>query len=417
MFFPLSVKDIVRDPFDPASRIDREISDRSRRLALGTRIEDDFQSLSSAMVVATGKGKYLRVLNAVTNNSPLPEYTAQLLKEVVFGDEQPTIVELQTMQTDIALAQSSAIEQLKSSAGKYVDRLLFVSVTQPEFAFTKNHQKTQWPVLLSAPQVLAENTGLSVISSFANRDILAGGTGQGLDALPAWILFADRNYRIASKNRILFRIGQTARAYFLPASDGIDSDLPDIKIASCPGLNRFDSIGSESKHSINLDELQRLNLDGNDLEIDSEKLEQLVRSGQISNSDFVRSCVVNLVNHVSDKIKSELPASTNVGEIVVHAEPEILGTFANQFRRAWPATNVYDGFGWDISNSHLQPILAATLGILSVDQLPANIPWVTGAYSQKVLGTITPGSPTNWRQLLREMADFQPPVMRLRDAV
>lgn len=417
MFFPLSVKDVVRDPFDPASRIDREISDRNRRLALGTCLKNDFQSLSAAMVVATGKGKHLRILDAVTTNSPLPEFTTRLLREAVFGQKPPTMAELQTLQTDIALAQAAAVEQLKSSAGKYVDRLLVVSVTQPDLALSKHHKDSQWPISLSAPHVLAEHTGLSVVSSFANRDILAGGTGRGLDALPAWILFADRNCRIASKNRILFCIGQTARAYYLPASDGIDSDLPEIRIASCDGLNRFDSIRHTDRQATELDDLQKLNLNGIDLELDSEQLSQLIRSRKISKSDFVRSSIVNIVNDISRLIKTQSSPSANVDEIVVQADPELIGTFANQFRRAWAATNVYDGFGWDISNSHLQPILAATLGILSIDQLPANIPWLTGAYSQKVLGTITPGSPANWRQLLREMADFQPPVMRLRDAV
>ena len=416
MFFPLSVKDVVRDPFDPSGRIDREISDRSRRLALGTCLSDDLSSVTSALVVATGKGKYLRILNAITTKHPLPDFTQQLLRQTAIGDEYPALEDLLTIQSDIALVQASAIEELKCFAGKYVDRLLAISVTQPDRFLQRATNTSLSPIQYTDPHNLAEQTGLSVISSFANRDILAGGNGQNLDALPAWILFSDRHQRIASTNRVLFIVGQMARAFFLPASDGIDNDLPDIRVASCPGMSRFQDINENEK--IELDQFNQLNLAGTECDPDTNGcLLKLYNASEISKADYVRSSVVQIVDQLSNQIKQQLPRSRTIDEIVVATAPQIMGTFANQFRRNWPGANVYDGFGWDGCDNHLEPILSATLGILCVDQLPANIPWITGAQSQKVLGRLTPGSPANWRQLLRDMADFQPPVMRLRDAV
>ena len=416
MFFPLSVQDVVRDPFDPAGRIDREISDRSRRLAVGTTISDDLHSVVSALVVTTGKGKYLRILSATTSKHNLPEFTSELLIQVASGELQPDIVELQNLQTDITMVQAAAIEELKASAGKYVDRLLAASVTQPDL-FPGQRPRTALAAFdLSHAQLLAEQTGLSIVSSFAQRDILAGGNGLNLDALPAWILFSDRSHRVASTNRVLFDIGRQARAFFLPASDGIDSDLPDVRFAATVGLERFTDFLRQ--HDLSLDDLHRLNLNSTPGSgIDHDSLNRPQQSPAITRADHVRSRVVSLVKEISQQISEEVPASTPIDEIVIATDPRIMGTFANQFRRNWPKTNVFDGFGWDGCSNHLQPILAATLGVLSLDQLPANIPWITGAHSQKVLGTLTPGSPSNWRQLLRDMADFQPPVMRLRDAV
>ena len=57
------------------------------------------------------------------------------------------------------------------------------------------------------------------------------------------------------------------------------------------------------------------------------------------------------------------------------------------------------------------------MGLLYIDQMPANIPWLTGADSQRILGRLTPGRPGSWRQLIRSMADFHPPAMKLKDAV
>ena len=35
----------------------------------------------------------------------------------------------------------------------------------------------------------------------------------------------------------------------------------------------------------------------------------------------------------------------------------------------------------------------------------------------RTLGNLVPGRPANWRKLVMEMADFQPPAMKLKDAV
>ncbi len=72
-------------------------------------------------------------------------------------------------------------------------------------------------------------------------------------------------------------------------------------------------------------------------------------------------------------------------------------------------------FGFDAGT--LQAAFAAILGTMHIDQMPANLTWLTGADVPRILGRLTPGSSTAWRRLLREMADYHPAAMRLRDVV
>ena len=62
-------------------------------------------------------------------------------------------------------------------------------------------------------------------------------------------------------------------------------------------------------------------------------------------------------------------------------------------------------------------LMASLLGFMHIDQMAANMPSLTGAHQQRILGRLTPGRPNSWRNLLREMADHEPSAMKLRDAV
>jgi hypothetical protein len=59
----------------------------------------------------------------------------------------------------------------------------------------------------------------------------------------------------------------------------------------------------------------------------------------------------------------------------------------------------------------------ALLGLLHLDQIPANATGITGARIPRVLGRLTPGSLTNWNRLVRELANARPSVVALRSAM
>jgi anhydro-N-acetylmuramic acid kinase len=86
-------------------------------------------------------------------------------------------------------------------------------------------------------------------------------------------------------------------------------------------------------------------------------------------------------------------------------------------QRMMPAASIDNVEALGVTGDYFSAVLVAALGAMHVDQMPANLPWLTGAEMPRILGRLTPGSPKQWRMLLREMADYHPAAMRLRDAV
>ncbi len=420
MIFPFSNRHTFRDPFDPARQIDREVADRSRRLAIGLSLEADWRTVSGALIAVEGKGKYLHVLHAHSCCRKLPETATGILTKLASNSE-PSWLDIKAVRSDIAQVQIELVDELKRHAGKYVDRLLIVAISDPGLWIADGEPVGSYFPICD-PNPIADVTGISIVDSFPNRDIAAGGTGRQLHPLPVWILLADRARIQASQNRILFSINESADAYFLPASDGLDVEIPKIRFASCSGLSRFRQILSNCQPDTIPQRIQRLNVDGkfnpeiaDDLNVDD--LLQVAAERSISLSDCVRTLIVQMVNMISDQIIVQMGDAGPNPQVVVDCVPDLLGTFVNQFRRRWPNAQGLGKFFDGSEAGRLSAILTGILGVMGIDQLPANIPWITGANAQRTLGRFTPGAPSNWRQLLKEMADFQPPAMRLRDAV
>jgi hypothetical protein len=65
----------------------------------------------------------------------------------------------------------------------------------------------------------------------------------------------------------------------------------------------------------------------------------------------------------------------------------------------------------------LAPATAAMLALLHLDQIPANLPELTGASAPRILGRLTPGSPGAWRRLLLDMTSANTATLPLRRAV
>jgi 1,6-anhydro-N-acetylmuramate kinase len=59
----------------------------------------------------------------------------------------------------------------------------------------------------------------------------------------------------------------------------------------------------------------------------------------------------------------------------------------------------------------------AMLTLMAADQIPSNLPSLTGSDTSRPLGRITPGSVSAWQQLLNEMTLSKPAARNLRSAV
>lgn len=367
---------------DPAARIDRVLQDRSHRLVIGVAISQSVDRLQCALMMTDGHGKFLRLRHVVGNEVELPSVVQETWAQICASDVR-SLEQVRQFMSELADFQAQAIESVSLHAGKYVDRVLAVAMTDPGL-WVKDFDGSRVYCPLSDSQRVADLTGLTVMDSFPVNDILSGGRGGPLAPLPLWLAFADRQQRVANEQRVVVFADETIRAFLLPASDGHDADLPAVEMFSGDiedlpgaierGLERI--WGRQRRQSTLIEESVSTNTTS------------IMRPLRVKVWIFGTSEPKNAV----EKILRKTPI---ISQIVTQGEMESLG----------------------VSDTTYQGTVAGLLGLLHVDQLQANVPWITGAASQRVLGRLTPGTPSNWRQLVREMSDYRPPAMKLRDAV
>ncbi len=359
---------------DPAARIDRVLQDRSHRLVIGLAVNPTVSALQCVLMMTDGHGKFLRLRHVAGQTFPIPETIRNSWQSVSASRDNPTLKSTRQFMSEMADFQSQAIESVKRHAGKYVDRILAVAQTDPGL-WVEDFDGRKIYCALSDSQRVADLTGLTVIDNFPVNDVLSGGSGAPLEPLPLWLAFADRHERVASEHRIVILAAEQIRAFLLPASDGLDAELPPIGLVQAPKIDFADALAKA------LDLLQR-------------KTTQRLRSGPLPT---VGKTLIFGDEEQKSAIKTMLTQRSLVGEItsVHHQVAESRG----------------------VDDDSIRATIAGLLGILHIDQMQGNLPWLTGATDQRVLGRLTPGTPSNWRQLVREMSDFSPPAMKLKDAI
>lgn len=347
-------------------KLDRYALLNSARLFAGLRLSGDFSCLSGGLIVTEGRGKHLRVTHAETQGARLPDsLAADLQKQAAAPNGQwPALL------ADLAQFQASEFDRLKCLAGKFVDRILCLAVSDPGFWLRDFDGRLTY---LSAcdPNTLSNLTGVSVIDAFPARDLAAGGSGQALEALPLWLWLADRPRKAAqhSSGLVLVTPQGSTTGWFLPGSDGLDEIVPEIG---------------------------RLSLE----------------SSQIAAGQLARA-LATFFRHSATPASLPLSVIHYAGQ---HADDERVATEVADLLGV-RTTPLFSSDAGSPPTAEAEVVATALLGALFVDQMPANVPLLSGAAVQRLLGRITPGTPASWRNLLINMTDSHPPTMKLRDAV
>ena len=273
----------------------------------------------------------------------------------VYRATAPNAFDLQFLLRDLADAQTLVVEQLKQEAGKYVDHVLAISVSDPGLWFSDFDGKQQYMPMCD-PTTIAETTGITVIDALPKRDLAVGGSGRPLAALPLWVILADRNPKVADTDCVLVDFTKPLpETFWLPASDGLDALVPKIK-------------------------WQKADPDAT--------ADEVVAKATLANPR------ANLFVHVDPANPPSQQSTASWMDLPHQRLTEVIGETVN-----------------------LDALVAALLGMFHIDQLPGNLPNLTGARSQRILGRLTPGRPSNWRQLIRAMAQHHPAPMKLKDAI
>lgn len=467
MLFPFSIHRSPDELENPGDRIDRHLADRTQRLSAGLAIGSDFRSVTGTLLITRGRGKYLRVNHARSVETRIAETTAAECRRIAMAraaNEVVSSTRLAQISYDLANFQAVTAEKLKAQAGKYVDRLLSLAVCDPGYWTTDFDGQVSYTSLCDGPR-LAELSGLTVIDSFPSRDLAVGGNGKPLDALPLWLLLADRNSRIARHHIGVFSVGSTTDIFILPPSDGLDTEVPPIRFEQAPGTNLIKLLIDQLQHDTNPGVQSDVNsVDISNLYVNGKRHLPLIAAwrrlvneywppttttsfttrvqpksicefnskfvpiarefqttDQLSFPTLLRSAVTLLVESIQERINGgdrriDVSNRIHLERIWVGAEQKYEASLINQVQQLFSNSDVKSTADLGIS-CDTSAVVSAILGLMFIDQMPANIPWITGAESQRILGRLTPGRPSVWRQLLMEMADFQPPAMKLSDAV
>ena len=468
-----------RKPLEnPADRIERALLDRTRRLMAGLSVDEEFKQVSGSLVVARGRGKSNRVLFCDSVVEPIPDVIRDNCLEIV--QSEAVGPDFRSCIGELADVQAKVVESLKRKAAKYVDRILAISVTDPGLWQSDFDGVKHYTSFCDATR-LAERTGVSVIDAWPDRDIAVGGKGYPLEPLGLWLLLTDRNQRIARQVNVVVRIEEQTTGYVFPPSDGLDAEVPNLSSVQTQGMDLIDGLqkvlsldslspakvrqllvsGVHSKKLIDqwsqidaskpdctVRMLESVNNPGNET-LSTEELLCTAMNWISGNCEgMVRTSLrrlkiehaqrrVDLKHRIAtapelrvsskgllDAFDDSTPDFSKPGKILIDA-PDLIGdAFVSHLQNQFPDAQVTGSWQTQLgvaapSQDRVDPpsLIAAMLGFLHVDQMPANIPTMTGARQQRILGRLTPGRPNSWRNLLREMADHEPPAMKLRDAV
>jgi anhydro-N-acetylmuramic acid kinase len=282
---------------------------------------------------------------------------------------------------------------------------------------------------LGMAAVVAERTGITTVSDLHSRDMATGGQGAPLAALADYLLF-----RHPQENRILIHLGGVAQIVYLPAGSKIHEVLG-FDAGPCnrllDGLIHHVTGGREA-----LDSGGKHAVQGRCVEPLLEKWcglpylkrrppKSLSRHGLIE--DLIAQAV-ELARQGTCQLHDLLCTATHfVAKCITASIHRFIPHEREATRVFLSGGGIRNGFLWHILEQQLAPLSlartdqaeissearksseAAVLAALTTDGVPANLPSATGTAAARLLGSITPGSPTNWARCLAWMLSQTPP--------
>jgi anhydro-N-acetylmuramic acid kinase len=276
---------------------------------------------------------------------------------------------------------------------------------------------------LGMAAVVAERTGVTTVSDFRCRDLAAGGLGVPLTALVDHLLFHQ-----PQESLTLVHLGGVATVVHLPAGGRLQ-DVIGFEAGPCNGLldglmrqltggrEGFDNGGKHAVQGCCIEPLLQRWLAHPYLQRRPPK--SLPR--QAFGEEFAVQAV-QLARQMNKGLHDLLCTATHfVARGVTTALRRLLPQGSVR-RVLLSGGGVRNGLLWHLLAEQMQgAVLDRTdragvpadarqavgfglLAALTVDGVPANVPSATGAAGARLLGSLTPGSSTNWARCLAWMA-------------
>lgn len=392
--------------------------------------------VDAAFLELDGIGHELRVRPIQALAYPYPADLRELLGHVGEATDAATLRDVGLLHRLLGESFAAAARQVADRVSLNLGKVQCIGcsghtvVHDPEGRFSAT-------LALGMPAVIAERTGLTVVSDFRSRDLAAGGNGSPLTALVDHLLF-----RHPQESRLLIHLGGVARVVHLPGG-GKSSEIISFEAAPCnvllDALMQQLSGGKEpydwgGKHAVQGQCVETLLQHW----LAHPALQQVpprylprqlfgsafataavdeVRQHEISMHDLLCTATHFVARGVATAVRQFLPEGRRIDRVMLSGGGARNGLLLALLGHAFGETPVTrtDALGLpaDARNSLGFGVLAA----LTLDGVAASISSVTGAVASRLLGTITPGASANWARCLAWMSTQTAPLLRVDQLV
>jgi anhydro-N-acetylmuramic acid kinase len=276
---------------------------------------------------------------------------------------------------------------------------------------------------LGSAAVVAERTGLTTIADFRARDLACGGQGTPTGALADFLLFRDPR-----ESRVVLHLGGIVQATTLPAGDdpravagwelGPGNVLLDTLIQQASGgKERFDAGGKQAVQGRQIPELlgrwahhpfllRRPPKSLHRTVFAEEFARQTVLLAQQNNwgfHDLLCTATHFVARAAGEGLKRSLPRTDTPQRIILTGGGVRNGLLWRLLEEQLAGVPLEKSDALGMPAEARDATHAALLACLTLDGLPGNAPAATGASGPRLLGALTPGSPSNWLRCLAWM--------------
>jgi anhydro-N-acetylmuramic acid kinase len=374
--------------------------------------------VDAALVRVLGSGLDLRADLAGFCTQPFPDDLRRAILRAAKA-EVTSVDELSAVHARLGHAYADAVRRVTRAAGHRLDELLVVA-SSGQTAWHAPRSRPPHTLQLGAAPLVAEQTGVTVVSDFRYADLAAGGQGAPLVALVDWLRLGD-----PVRSRLAVNLGGIVNVTYLPAGCrrdevvafdvGPGNVLLDALVDTLTeGRDRFDPGGRYAVQGRQLKPLLRhwaahpyfeqpppkttgREEFGAPFVADSLRLAAkkgwAVRDMLCTASQFVADCL-------ADAVARFLPSQPPLDDLVVGGGGVHNGFLIRLIGERFTGVPIRhsDEFGLPVDAK--EAIAFAILASLTLDGIAGNVPSATGAQGPRILGTLTPGSPANWRRVV-----------------
>ncbi len=426
-----------------STRLDRSHDSAEYRHWIGTSVSTDCGRLTSVLLTSIGAATHLRAEVSAAFTSDLQPETSELLGRLT-GVRPDSAVPCTartaaTVSARLAEAEAVAVQETLRSASLAESNVWAIGVGGPGLWSSTPDEPGGYLPLCDAAR-LAEQTGLNVIGGFPARDMALGGLGGPLDPVANWLLL-----RSIDESQILLDLGRTFRITYLPADRGPATIADVFAFDVGPGMGLLDLLTQRLTNGEQaFDAGGRLAVQGRRISqlVDHWMADDYFRSPPprwnphgVSPKAFldealrmalehgwtVRDVLCSATHFVADTValafRQMPPNALKIDRILLTGGGQSNGMLLREIGSRLPDVNVTRVGQRGINTDTLNAASAAVLAALHLDQVPANLPAVTGAEVGRVLGQLTPGSPQTWQRLLERLGGTRSAVRPLRSAL